>query len=375
MDEKHLHIVSLDVPWPANYGGVVDLFYKLKALQQLGIKIHLHCFTHEREPQEELNKYCVSVNYYQRKKDISSFSFSLPFIVKSRKSEELIRNLKKDNYPVLLEGIHCTYYLHTNELNNRKVIVRLHNVEFEYYRQLGKNETNFLKKLYFFNESRLLFRYEKSIAGKASFIAVSEQDVNLYQRLFSAKHISYLPVFIPHTLATGKEGKGCFCLYHGNLSINENEIAVVWLLQNVFANSSIPFVIAGKAPSKKLLDMAQQHKQTCIVADPSEKEMQDLIAKAQVHVLPSFNNTGVKLKLINALFNGRHCVVNTAGVQGSRLETLCHIADGATSLKKTIEDIYQQPFTEEEKERRQGLLSTIFNNEKNAKQLILNFEF
>jgi len=111
------------------------------------------------------------------------------------------------------------------------------------------------------------------------------------------------------------------------------------------------------------------------VADPSEKEMQDLIAKAQVHVLPSFNNTGVKLKLINALFNGRHCVVNTAGVQGSRLETLCHIADGATSLKKTIEDIYQQPFTEEEKERRQGLLSTIFNNEKNAKQLILNFEF
>ena len=120
--------------------------------------------------------------------------------------------------------------------------------------------------------------------------------------------------------------------------------------------------------------MARQYKQTCVVADPVEKEMQDLIAKAQVHILPSFNKTGVKLKLINALFNGRHCVVNTAGVQGSGLEALCHIADGADALRKTIEDIYQQPFTEEEKERRQGLLSAIFDNEKNAKRLLKSFE-
>ena len=32
MNNKHLHIVTLDTPWPVNYGGVVDLFYKLKAL-------------------------------------------------------------------------------------------------------------------------------------------------------------------------------------------------------------------------------------------------------------------------------------------------------------------------------------------------------
>ena len=183
--DKHLHIVALDVPWPVDYGGVVDLFYKLKALHQLGIKIHLHCFTqHGREPQQELNKYCASVTYYQRKKNIGSFSLLLPFIVTSRKNEELIANLNIDNYPVLLEGIHCTYYLHSNQLTNRRVLVRLHNTEFEYYKQLAKNESNFFKKLYFLNESRLLFQYEKSIANKASFVAVSEHDVNLYQRLF-----------------------------------------------------------------------------------------------------------------------------------------------------------------------------------------------
>jgi glycosyltransferase involved in cell wall biosynthesis len=374
MNEKHLHIVALDIPWPANYGGVVDLFYKLKSLQQLGVKIHLHCFTHNRESQDELNKYCVTVNYYRRKDNSGSFSFSLPLIVKSRKNDELIANLNKDNYPVLLEGIHCTYYLHAGALNNRKVMVRLHNVEFEYYKQLAKNESNLFKKLYFIHESRLLYRYEKNIVNKAGFIAVSEQDVMLYRQLFSAKDIYYLPVFIPHTMAVGKEGKGCFCLYHGNLSINENQTAAIWLLQNVFAHLNIPFVIAGKDPSKKLMDMAQQYKQTCIVANPAEKEMQDLIAKAQVHILPSFNRTGIKLKLLNALYNGRHCVVNPAGVEAG-LESLCHIATDAASFKKIIEEIYQVPFTEEEKEKRQGLLSTIFDNEKNAGALILNFEF
>ena len=368
--DKHLHIVALEVPWPADYGGVVDLFYKLKALHKLGIKIHLHCFSQNRTPQQELNKYCETVQYYPRKKNSSSLSFRLPLIVKSRQHDELIANLKKDNYPVLLEGIHCTYYLHTGELNNRKVMVRLHNTEFEYYKQLAKNESNLFKKLYFVNESRLLFNYEKSIANKAGFIAVSEHDVKLYRQLFNAKDIYYLPVFIPHTLAAGKEGKGCYCLYHGNLSISENETAVEWLLQNVFNDLEIPFVIAGKNPSKKLQELAHRHKHTCIVANPGEKEMQDMICKAQIHVLPSFNNTGVKLKLLNALFNGRHCLVNPAGADGSRLENVCHIATDAASFKKAITTLYQQPFTEHEKEQRQGLLQTLYNNEENSKKLL-----
>ena len=370
MTNFHLHIVTHDVPWPVDYGGVFDLFYKLKALHQLGVNIHLHCFTQGRAPQEELNKYCTSVNYYSRKKNVSRFSFRIPFIVNSRVNDELLSNLEKDNHPVLLEGIHTTYYLSTGKLTNRKVLVRLHNTEFEYYRQLAKQETNFLKRLYFLNESRLLKKYENTIANKACFLAVSHRDVDLYKKLFRAGDIHYLPVFLPYTLAIGKEGRGCYCLYHGNLSVNENEQAATWLLKNVFEKLEIPFVIAGKEPSKKLQELAHQHKQTCLVANPSEKEMQDLIARAQVHVLPSFNNTGVKLKLLNALFNGRHCLVNQAAVEGSGLENYCHIATDARSFKEKISALYQQDLTEQEIQQRQGLLQSEFNNEANAGKLI-----
>ena len=37
---KKLHIVSFDVPFPPNYGGVIDVFYKLIELKKLGVEIH-----------------------------------------------------------------------------------------------------------------------------------------------------------------------------------------------------------------------------------------------------------------------------------------------------------------------------------------------
>ncbi len=368
--DKHLHIVTHDTPWPADYGGVIDIFYKIKTLHHLGVKIHLHCFTKNIQLQDELNKYCETVNYYRRKKNSNSFSFRLPLIVNSRVSEALITNLQKDDHPVLLEGIHCTYYLYSGALNNRKIMVRLFNTEFEYYKQLAKIETNLLKKFYFQHESRLLKKYEKIIAGKAKFLALSKQDVTIYQQQFKAPNIHYLPVFSPYTLAVGKEGKGCFCLYHGNLSINENDEAAVWLLQNVFSKLNLPFVIAGKDPSERLQKLAHDHQHTCLVANPTDKEMQDMIYKAHIHVLPSFNNTGIKLKLLNAFFNGRHCLVNKAGVEGSGLESYCHIAGDAKSFQEKIEELYKQPFTEQEIEQRQGLLQTVYNNEANAKELM-----
>lgn len=368
--DKHLHIVTHDVPYPADYGGVVDLFYKLKALHKVGVAIHLHCFTQGRPQQTELNKYCVKVNYYKRQKNAGRFSFSLPFIVNSRKDDELIKNLNKDDYPVLLEGIHCTYYLHTGALSNRCVVVRLHNAEFEYYNRLAQNESNPFKKVYYKHESWLLKKYEQLLAGKTRFVAVSDADVQLYKKAFGASDIHFLEVFTGITLTISKTGQGCYCLYHGNLAVNENAKAATWLLQNVFNQLEIPFVIAGRNPSSKLAKLAHKHKHTCLVANPSENEMQDLIAKAQVNILPSFNSTGVKLKLIHAVFTGRHCLVNKAGVDGSGLENACHIGETAAEFRQQITALYNQPFTENEIEKRNGLLQNLYNDTTGAKKLM-----
>jgi hypothetical protein len=106
------------------------------------------------------------------------------------------------------------------------------------------------------------------------------------------------------------------------------------------------------------------------VVNPSEHEMQDLIRKAQINIIPSFNNTGVKLKLINALFNGRHCLVNEEAGKGSGVEQLCHVVKDAEGFQHAISRLFDTAITEADIIKRQDALLDIYNNKKNASQLM-----
>ncbi len=368
--DKHLHIVTLDVPAPADYGGAIDQFYKICWLHKLGIKIHLHCFTKNRQPAPILNQYCESVHYYPRKLHLSGFSFTTPYMVASRKVEALLKNLLQDNYPILLEGIHCTYFLQHNQLQGRKVLVRLHNAEYKYYGQLAKHEKKFFDRLYYMWESKQLKKYEAKLCQHHTLLALSKTDKADYEKELHATDVQFLPAFVGWDKVTAKSGTGCYCLYHGNLSINENEEAVIWLMQNVFSKLPVPFVIAGKYPSQRLEFLTREHEHVCLVANPGHQEMQDIIAKAQINILPSFNNTGVKLKLLNALYSGRHCVVNKAGVDGSGLNGLCCMAEDADDFITAIKYLYKMPFDENEKIKRSSLLAELNDNKKNAEKIV-----
>lgn len=370
--EKHLHIISFDVPYPADYGGVVDVFYTIQALYHAGIRIHLHCFEYGRGQQPELEALCASVQYYPRLSGHKCVSPNLPYIVASRSNPELLDNLLKDDYPILAQGVHCTYLLNDPRFANRKITVRLCNAEYTYYQHLyhATPVTSLFRKLYYRHESGRLKAYEQQIAPKVLFLALSEQDVARYRQELQAPKIAFLPPMLPYSEVTSKDGVGCFCLYHGNLSVSENEKAAIWLLQKVFNDLKVPLVIAGKNPSAKLERVAMQHPHACLVGDPSEQEMQDMIGKAQINILPSFNNTGIKLKLLNALFNGRHCVVNEATVQSTGLEPTCHIGNNAQAFKSLVMQLYHQPFGEEEIRLRNKLLLDSFDNKRNAQRLI-----
>ena len=368
--EKHLHIICHDVPFPPDYGGVFDLFYKIKTLHEMGVLIHLHCFEYGRGKPPELETYCQEIRYYARKEGHKGFSHRLPYIVCSRSNGDLLDNLLKDDYPILMEGVHCSFLLNDDRFAGRKLLLRVYNVEHLYYRQLFRASISPLKKAYYLHESWKLKKYEKQIANKATLIAFTGKDVDFFRDQFGAREIHLLHAFLPFQQVNIEEGTGCYCLYHGNLSVEENERAATWLLKEVFRQLDLPLVIAGKNPSHRLARIIEKHPHACLIANPSEEEIRDVVRKAQVHTLPSFNNTGIKLKLLHALFNGRHCVVNEAAVCGTGLESVCHVCTDASSFRQAISEMYNRPLTREETTSRKQLLSDLFNNEKNARQLI-----
>lgn len=370
-NRKHLHIIDLDVPYPVDYGGVYDLFYKLPALQKQGVHIHLHCFTKDRSPQPVLESHCASVHYYPRKTGMKSLTKVEPYIVASRHCEELAQRLLEDDYPILMEGVHCTAITNDSRFKNRRMFVRLHNVEHRYYEQLNENSTHFLKKLFFKNESRLLAKYEAALVHKATaFWTVTKSDEWYYRNKLQCKSVDYLPLFIPPWQMQTQPGMGTYCLYHANLEVPENEAAAHWLLDEVFSKIETPLVIAGKNPPALLEEKAHKHLHTCLVANPTESQMQEMIAKAHINVLPSFSNTGIKIKLLNALYNGRHCVVNKNMISGLGLESACHIAEDAAVYIELLPRLFHQPFEGEDLAKRSELMKNQFNNTQSARQMV-----
>ena len=370
MEERKLHIVCHDVPYPPDYGGVFDLYYKIRTLHEQGIQILLHCFTSGRDEQPILKTLCEQVYYYPRRIGHKGFSHQLPYIVCSRSNPELLERLLQDEYPILLEGVHCSYLMQDSRFANRKILLRLHNVESVYYKQLARSSSSWFKKLYYLRESAVLRKYERRIASGWPLLTVTQSDAEMASVTYQSKNVSVIPVFLPFQHIESPQGTGCYCLYHGNLSVDENEKAVIWLLEKVFNDLSIPFLVAGKNPGARLRRAVAKYKNCCLVSDPSDQELKDIISKAQLHVIPSFNCTGIKLKLLNALFNGRHCIVNEQAVEGTGLREICHLAEGADEFKMMIETLYERPFTFLDLQYRRDKLMHQYNNLHTAGLLI-----
>jgi hypothetical protein len=146
---KPLHIVCLDAPSPADYGGAIDLFHSIPALASEGYSITLHYFDYKPgRSAKGLEPYLAGCYSYKRSGFIKSLVHGEPYIISSRNNKELLTRLQADDAPVLLQGLHCTGFARLLS-PTRKVLIRMHNDEALYYQNLLKNETRFFATLVF----------------------------------------------------------------------------------------------------------------------------------------------------------------------------------------------------------------------------------
>lgn len=366
--KMHLHIISFDIPYPPNYGGVIDVFYKIKALKELGVRIYLHCFEYGRERSKELEQFCEVVHYYPRKNMIASLPLKMPHIVKSRRSKELLERLQEDSYPILFEGLHTCYYLDSIYLQYRQKFVRMHNVEWQYYHALAQRESRFTHKNYLLLESQRLQNFEAILSHADHIFAISPKDTAYFKHDFH--HISYLPAFHPNNRIASIVGQGKYCLYHAKLSVAENHEAAMFLIHEVFAEINVPLIIAGSEPLPDLILAISEYDHINLRHNPGDGEMIDLIRKAHIHVLPTFQDTGIKLKLLTALFNGRFCLVNESMVSQTGLEDYCLVAHNPGEFKRLIIQLMKHDFSPLEIGKRQKLIEGTFSNKLNAEKIV-----
>lgn len=364
-EDKHIHIISLDVPYPADYGGAIDIYHRIVALHQLGFKIHLHCFEYGRGEQPHLKQFVEEVHYYPRKKSIRHILSRLPFIVVSRQSNELFQRLLQDNHPILFEGIHTTLLLNNPRLKERIKLVRMHNVEQDYYAALAKKSKGW-KRLFYKREAEKLKRYEPVLSNAQHILAIQFNDKKHFERFHGSVYL--FPACIPEITTSTLLPTKAYCLFHGNLSVEENSAAAFWLLDEVIGENKfeIHFVFAGKNPSDQLKNSCRE-KGVQLFENPSEDQMNQLIQEARVHVLYTDQTTGIKLKLVNSLNSSGHVLVNPLMVQGTDVTDLCSVYDSPASCLSSIQEAMKHPLDNALVEDRLSKLNVLFNSRENCK--------
>jgi glycosyltransferase involved in cell wall biosynthesis len=362
--KTEIQLVAFNIPYPPDYGGVIDIFYKVKALSEAGVSVFLHCFEYDRPQASELEKYCAKVFYYRRKKGLRYQFSTKPYIVITRHNNQLLNNLSKNNAPILFEGLHTCYYLSHPKLRNHLRLVRTHNIEHEYYLNLYHSEHNILKKMFFRIEACKLKKYEKVLSNASHLLCISPNDNYYFDQKFGNSH--FIPAFHPFSEIKSKEGRGKYILFHGNLSVAENVQAVDYLISNVFNRISQRIIVAGKNPAERIAQKLSTLAYVQLISNPDHEQMEKLIRDAHICILPTFQDTGLKLKLLASLFSGRFCIANNPMVHKTGLEHLCHVANTPEEMIKMIDQLFDQDFTPVEITKRRIILEDDFSNSRNA---------
>ncbi len=366
MNNNHLHIVCLDVPFPADYGGAIDMFYRIQALHSLGLNLTIHVFEYGRGKQPELEKY-GTVKYYKRTKSIFHLFSKRPFIVQSRMSKELLKELNLDDDPILFEGLHTCGMLEFAAIQHRMTFARMHNVEHEYYRGLTMG-SSVLKRWFFRLEARKLQKYESILSKAKHIFVIKESETSHFAKHQENTH--FLPASFPPI-----EGRFAaikrYGLIHGNLSVSENEQSVYWILNTLqkVMDPTFPIIVAGKNPSKRLVTFCEKMN-VHVLANPSEKQLDTLIQEAQIHLLHTNVSSGIKLKLLASIHSAGHVLVNSHLVQGSGLAPFCTVADEPKEYRLHFVGLKNHEMTKEAFDQRHAYIMTHFNTAANCRIIL-----
>lgn len=352
LNNKKILQISPVFPYPPNFGGRVDVMYRLEYLNINGYSVDLLVVTNENPTKAQIEivrKHTHNLWILPRVTNILFILHPYPFQVISRLSLKNI--ILSDEYDVvIMEGDYTFMSLLNKTLLYKKLYLRVHNNEHLYFRELANSTKNPLKYLYYSLESLKMKKikpclYEK--ADKLLFISNKEylDHIKLYPE-HSAKAI-WLPPLVTHKSC--KEPRlGKSVVFVGSLYSPDNRSALTWYLRKVHplvTSNDYSLIVAGNTKGTSLewlYSICRAYDNVSIYDSPVE--LDNLYDSSRIFISPILNGAGLKMKSIEAILNGLALVSTEIGVEGSGLVPNEHFllandpVDFADAIDKLIND-------------------------------------
>lgn len=350
-------VIGSRVPFPLHDGGAIATFNLLKGLAKNGCNVHFvtlntvkHFISDEQVKAEmpflaAYDSFKIDTNI----KPLAAF-FNL-FTTKSYNIErfydiaferfliELITNQKFDI--IHFEGLFVAKYVEAIKKHTFiPLILRQHNIEFQIWERLAKNENNRFKKWYLNLLAKRIKKFEIRVCqffnGIVAITKADEEVMNTWQLNMP---ITTIAIGFDMSFNSSSAINNQFVYHIGSMEWQPNIEAMEWLVTDIWPlviqkNPNAVFYMAGK---KMAANFYQYANNNLIIAGEIEN-LETFTADKSILVVPLKSGSGLRIKTIEAMMQGKAVITTTIGAQGLPIihQKHCLIANTSKEIADAI---------------------------------------
>lgn len=334
--------LSQIVPYPP-HGGVLQRGYNL--LREIGKynEVHLLAFLHTdildtparvEESEEVLRRHCASVQYFplwpkrSRVHKVAAFGAGLlyqkPFSVLAHLSGAYRNAIKSTLETRGIDLLHVdTIGLapYRRFAQGRPSVLTHHNIESQLMARRAEVETNTLHKFYVAQQAKRLRGYEAEQGPLFDAnIVMSPNDRDNLISIAPGARTAIVPNGVDTDYFTAAtEDHELATIYTGGMNMYANKDAVLFFLREIWPTvlqqyPGAKFYAIGQDPPRELLDHARQD--ASLVVTGFVDDVRPYVRKAAVYVVPLRVGGGTRLKVLDALAQGKAIVSTSVGCEG-----------------------------------------------------------
>lgn len=254
--------------------------------------------------------------------------------------------------------IFCDHYVMFQYIPDNykgKIILHEHNCEYLIWKRYAGIEKNIIKKIALLNQAYRIKKYELEICKKSHIILAAPNDtaelvqIGADERKFmETYHLGDDSLLEKPDLVFNEKEKSL--LYVGTLSWEANIDGLLWFIDKIWPDiktqqSGITLYIVGKNPDNRLKSLVA--KDTSILLTGFVDDLEPYFQKCAVFITPLRFGSGIKVKVVNALYRGIPCVTTSIGAEGLKTIDGEHvfIKDNTTEFAACVNKLYKEKET------------------------------
>jgi polysaccharide biosynthesis protein PslH len=258
----------------------------------------------------------------------SSLPYNAERFISSKFRDELGEMLRTGKYDVVqLEGLYLSPYVKTiRENSDARIVYRAHNIEYLIWESYYHNAGNLFKKLYLGRLKEKIRNFERNFVNEYDLlVAITGEDLRQMNLMGNIKPAIVSPFgMYPGEIVAGNiDTRNGVCLqYIGALDWLPNIEALNWFIDRVwvkirFKYPDLKFKVAGRNAGR---GVARKMKEQGIEFHGEVENSSEFLSEFGIFIVPLFSGSGIRVKIIEALFMKKAIIASSIAVSGIPVE-------------------------------------------------------